>query len=84
METKQINLKLPVNLLKAANSYAENFGFRNVQELITDSMREKIFEKNEFDEGFSEKEIELIDNFIEKVIKNKDLISEEELFNSLK
>ena len=84
METKQINLKIPVNLLEAAKSYAENFGFRNVQELATESMREKIFEKNEFDETFKKEEIELIDNLIEKELRERNFISEEELFKSLK
>ena len=79
METKQINLKLPMNLLIAADSYAKNFGFRNIQELATESIREKVFEKNEYDETFNEKEVELIDNFIEKVIKNNDFVNEIEL-----
>ena len=84
METKQINLKIPKNLLKAAQNYAKNFGYRNIQDLATESMREKIFEKNEFDETFSEEEINMIDALIETTIKNKDFISEKELFNSLK
>ncbi len=84
METKQINLKIPKNLLKAAQSYAENFGYRNIQDLATESIREKIFEKNEFDETFNNKEIELIDALITKTLENKEFISEEELFKSLK
>ena len=84
METKQINMKIPVNLFKVAQTYADTFGFRNIQELINESMREKIFEKNEFDLDFSNKEINLIDNLISSTIKNKDFITEEELFNSLK
>ena len=50
---KQINLKLPENLFDAAERYAERFGFRNLQELAAESMREKIFEKNAYDENFS-------------------------------
>ncbi|MCK5624718.1 hypothetical protein KAI04_02660 [Candidatus Pacearchaeota archaeon] len=79
METKQINLKIPINLLDAAQNYVENFGFRNIQDLATESIREKIFEKNKFDENFNEEEIEIIDNLIEKIIKNKDFSTEEEL-----
>ncbi|MDP3918514.1 MAG: hypothetical protein Q8Q35_01235 [Nanoarchaeota archaeon] len=81
---KQINLKLPDNLLKAAQSYVENFGFRNIQELATESIREKVFEKNEYDETFSEKEIELIDELIVQTIKKKDFGTEEELMEALK
>ena len=62
METKQINLKLPENLFEAAQKYVKEFGFRNIQDLTIESIREKVFEKNEYDENFNEKEIELIDN----------------------
>jgi len=79
METKQINLKIPENLHNAAENYARNFGFRNMQELISESIREKVFENNQFDENFSETEIHLIDNLMESSIKNKEFISEEEL-----
>jgi len=84
METKQINIKIPKNLLIAAESYANNFGFRNIQELMMESMREKVFEKNEFDENFTEQEIESIDNLITGSIKHNEIISEKELFNNLK
>ena len=79
MDIKQINLKLPKNFVDAAESYAKNFGFRNIQELAAASMREKIFENNEFDETFNEKEIELVDNLIEKIMKTKDFSTEEEM-----
>ncbi len=83
METKQINLKLPANLLEAAESYAKNFGYRNVQDLATESMREKVFAENEYDETFNEKEIELIDSLIEFSIKKGELVSEVELNKTL-
>ena len=78
METKQINLKISKNLLEAAESYAKQYGYKNIQELISESMREKIFERNEFDETFSDKEIEVIDSLIESSVGKK-LISEDEL-----
>ena len=79
MEIKQINLKLPKNLHSAAESYAQNFGFRNIQELIAESVREKVFEKNQFDENYNSSEIELIDNLITKTLENKDFSNEEEM-----
>lgn len=51
METQQFNLKLPKHFVKLAEAYAEKKGFRNIQELATASMREKIFEEGEFEEG---------------------------------
>ena len=79
MEIKQINLKVAENLHSAAESYAKNFGFRNIQELIAESLREKVFVKNKYDETFSDEEINLIDNLIEESMKKKRMISEEEL-----
>ncbi len=83
MEPTQINLKLPKNLIKAALNYVRTYGYRNIQELATESIREKIFEKNKYDETLSEKEIELIDSLIDVSIKNKAIISEEELKKTL-
>ena len=84
MEVRQINLKLPENLVEAAESYVKNFGFRNIQELAAESIREKVFEKNEFDETFSGREVRLIDDLIEQTIKRKDFGTEEELKKILK
>lgn len=81
---EQINLKLPESLFKAAKRYVDNFGFRNIQDLAAEAMREKIFEKNEYDESFNEKEIRLIDELIETTLKKKDFGTEEELMKLLK
>lgn len=82
-ETEQINLKISLELLDAAKRYAKNFGYRNVQELVAESMREKIFENNEYDNSFSDNEIELIDSLIELSVKKGDLASEDELKKAL-
>ncbi len=76
---QQINLKIPDNLLQAAKGYVDHFGFKNIQELALESMREKIFERNEYDESFSKREIELIDSLISTATKKKDFVSETEL-----
>ena len=81
---KQINLKIPLSLYDAALRYVENFGFRNIQDLAAESMKEKIFEKNEFDETFSGKEIGLIDDLIKITLKRKDFGTEEDLIEALK
>lgn len=41
--TNQINLKLPSKLVSVAEEYADYYGYSNVQELIRDSLREKVF-----------------------------------------
>ena len=75
----QLNLKLSENLHEAAKKYARAFGFRNVQELAAESMREKIFEKNEFDNDVSDQEILIVDELIETGLKEGNLGSEAEL-----
>ena len=83
MATKQINLKISDNLYSSAKSFALSYGYKNVQELAAESLREKIFEKSAFDESFSEKEIALIDSLIEKSIKNGKIGSESQLQKAL-
>lgn len=76
---EQINLKLSKNLIKAARRYAEIYGYKNIQELAADSIRKKIFNDNEFDETFSDKDINLIDNLISLASQKKNLVSEEQI-----
>jgi len=83
MATKQVNVKMSSNLYDSAESFAESYGYRNVQDLIAESLREKIFEKSDFDESFSEKEIELIDRLIQKSLEKKDFVDEKELLKAL-
>jgi len=80
---KQINLKLPESLFIAARRYVENFGFRNIQDLVLESMREKVFERNEYDESFNEEEVKLIDELIKTSLEKKKIISEAELIKAL-
>jgi len=81
--SEQINLKLSKNLAEAARRYAEIYGYRNIQELANESIREKIFENNEFDETLSDKEIKLIDSLIETSQDRSAFVSEEEIKNIL-
>ena len=83
METKQLKLKIPKNILVPAERYSKEFGFRNIQDLLLESLREKIFERNEYDENFNEKEIKLIDELIKTSIEQKKVISEAELIKAL-
>ncbi len=80
---KQLNFKLPDKLLVAAQKYAKSYGFRNVQELAAECLREKIFRKA-YDRSFSEKEIELIDGVIEKALSKKHLGTGKDLARALK
>ena len=83
MEVKQINFKMPGNLHLAAENYVRSFGFRNIQELIAESLREKIFESNYYDDSFSEEEIDFIDSLVERSLAKGDIISREELNKTL-
>lgn len=82
--TKQVNLKVPEPLFVMAERYVKTFGFRNIQELALESIREKVFESGEYDESFTEKEIELIDRLISASTKKRVLGTEEELRAALR
>ncbi len=40
--TKQINLRLPDDLLILAEKYANQHGYKNVQELVKEALRDKL------------------------------------------
>lgn len=82
-KNKQINLKLTPAMYDAADDFVQTYGYRNIQELTLDSLREKIYEKSMYDETFTPKEIELIDKIIEKTLKSGKLHSEKELYKAL-
>ncbi len=83
METEQINIRLSEKLLEVAKRYAENYGYKDVEELANDSIRKKVFEDNEFDDSFTEKEIKLVDSLINTSIEKQETISEDELNKTL-
>jgi len=83
MKAKQINLKLPKSLLEAAERYAAIYGYRNIQELASDSIRARVFENDGFDNSFDNDQIEMIDSLIDLSIKNDATVSEAELKKTL-
>ena len=46
----QINLRLPEELRKTAEKFAKSHGYKGVQELAKEALREKIFEKESLKE----------------------------------
>ena len=46
MALKQISLTMPSKLLQASKTYCTEFGYRNVQELIIEMMRDRIWAQN--------------------------------------
>ena len=41
---EQVNVRLSEKLLKDAQKYATQFGFSNVQELIKDTLRDRVYD----------------------------------------
>jgi hypothetical protein len=76
----QINLRLQDSLLDTAKSYADKHGYGNVQELIKESLREKLFEE----EKLSRKEITLVKALVEASNKQGFYRTEKELFDALR
>ncbi|MCK4326921.1 MAG: hypothetical protein KAW41_00410 [Candidatus Diapherotrites archaeon] len=83
MVYKQINVRLRGDVVDYAEAYAKRFGFKNVQELIAEALREKIFYRNYFDESFTSKEIELIDGLVEASAAKGLIRTEKELMKAL-
>ncbi len=77
----QINLTLPDNLLAAAEKYVEAFGFKNVQDLAAEAIREKVFEDK--DDDLTEEEMKLANKIIKIALKSG-IGTEKELDEALK
>ncbi len=76
----QINLRMSDELLEQSKEYAQKHGFGNVQELIKESLREKIFEKT----MITKEELLLVKELAEVTLKKNLFGTEEELFRKLK
>ena len=78
--TTQINERMDDSFLNKAKSYAQKHGFGNVQELIKESLREKLF-----GEPMITKEELMLVKKLAKATEEKGLWgTEEELFQKLK
>jgi len=45
MALKQISVTVPMNLFRASKEYSEEYGYKNVQELMLDLVRKKVMAK---------------------------------------
>ena len=82
--TKQLNVKLSDELFVVGARFAEKYGYRNIQEVMISSFREKLLDRGMFDNSFSKKEVSLIDEIIDKSIKGGKLGSEKKLMKALR
>ena len=77
--TTQINVRLPNQFLVTAKKYVKKHGFSNMQELIKESLREKLFPAE-----LTKEELVLVKK-LAQVTETKNLWgSEEDLFSNLK
>ena len=76
----QINLRMSDELIEKSRDYANKHGFGNVQELIKESLREKLFDKP----LISKEELILVRKLVEVTKKNDLFGMEEQLFKKLK
>jgi hypothetical protein len=75
----QINLRLSDELLNNAKNYANKHGFSNVQELLKETLREKIFGES----LISKKELGLIKKLIQVTSEKGLWKSEDDLMKAL-
>lgn len=76
----QINIRVPDELLEQSREYAKKHGFGNVQELIKESLREKLFEEP----AMTKEELVLVKKLVDVTEKNNLFGTEQELFKKLK
>lgn len=76
----QINLRMPQRLLSSVRSYSYEHGFGSVQDFITETIREKLFDEPEI----SKEELELVKKLVEASEKKKLYGTEKELFDKLR
>jgi len=79
----QINVRLPVKLLSDAEQYVENYGYRNMQELILEAIRDKIFREKKYDETLSEREVELIEKLLTMSIEKGKIENNQAILKAL-
>jgi len=82
MVYNQINLSLPESLRARAQEYADAYGYKNIQELASEALREKLF-PSEYDNDFTEKEAGMVEKLLKDSIERGDLVGEKELMKSL-
>jgi len=73
MSFKQISLTMPENLLKASQEYIKDFGYKNVQELILELIRNKVIIQKI--ERYQQIESEMINNTKIKEYNQKEALN---------
>ena len=79
-ETTQINVRLSEKMMNSASKYAERHGFSNVQELMKNVLREKLFGES----PISAEELSLIKKLVEVSEKKNLFKTEDDLFRKLR
>lgn len=82
MESKQVNISIPKRLYEETTNYAKEFGYKNIQEVILESLRNKVI----FDTENSEENLELNPEYIKKILSldmKKDFLNEKDSKNIL-
>ncbi|NQZ85770.1 MAG: hypothetical protein HRU03_08680 [Nanoarchaeales archaeon] len=77
--TSQVNLRMNDRLLETAKTYAEDYGYDNLQDFIRETIREKVFSEPKF----TDKDLQMIADYADRAIEKGDFISEKEAFKQL-
>ena len=77
--TTQVNIRLSEELIIGAQKYAKKHGFGNIQELLKETLREKLFPET----MISKKELLLVKKLIQATNEKGLWKSEDELFKAL-
>lgn len=76
----QINLRMSEKLLNSARSYSDEHGFSSIQEFITETVRQKLFDEPEI----NTEELELVHKLLKISEKKKLYSTEKKLFEKFR
>ena len=79
-ETTQVNVRLSDQVLTKASKYAQKHGFSNVQELIKETLRERLFAET----LITKEELMLVKKLAKATEENNFWGTEEKLFEKLR
>lgn len=78
----QINLRLPTKMMVSAKGYVKKHGYKNIQDFITETVRERLY-PIEY-EKISPQEMAAVRKLIERTDRKNRWGTEEELFKALR
>ena len=73
MDSKQINVSMPLKLYEETEKYVKSHGYKNIQDLMLESVRNRVI----FDDNLDDS-LEVNEDYENEILKESDYLSVEE------